>query len=251
MDDVDHVGLDERLPEAMRCGARATRRQALLLTTAGVTAARGIFLAAIQFAASGAMNEAEAKAGSLGGKLGGRHGKNRRGSKPHGNRDHNGPDKDDNDRKRKKKRGGGAPDDGGEEPRAEFEVTFANQRNRPVAVEVWEHQSAGRKWVNHLGMRRVAPAEEFVARTEAPRLAARIGRDRVVVVSVETATAQEVEATAFIATGRWGASGWDPVGTVLAEDNDLGGEESIAAGGVRLARDPFVIDRLRLRVELT
>jgi hypothetical protein len=244
MDRSDRSEGDRRVSvtAALAGGPTASRRRTLiLLAAAGVAAG---------LSASGAGGDATAKAGSYGGELGGRHGRNRRGSKPHGDRDKNDSDKDQRGKKGKNKRRGGGSDGGSDEPRAAFQITFANVRNRPVAIEVWESQSAGRRWANHLGIRRLAPAEELTIHAETSQLAARISRDRVVVVSVEAVTAQDVAATAFIATGRWGASGWDPVGVVLAEDDDLGREEGIAAGGVRLARNPFVSERLKLRIEL-
>lgn len=215
---------DSAAPTAPEDAALNRRRLLRAATGAFVLTASGLYLPA-------AVEDAEAREGAYGGRLGGRRGKNRRGRdrrRTHGDK------KDRRDRTPPRSSPQGS----------EFGVRIyvLNYRSVPITVQgwvapfndvsSWSQPDANWRWSTIGALPTGGDPRYKVFRTGQANLAVQIGTDRV--VYVEGSNTPDPRWTAVLA-GLWDATGWDTNPQTL-KLQDLKPSESLEVEGLRLQR---------------
>ncbi|MFN8593192.1 MAG: hypothetical protein U0031_17180 [Thermomicrobiales bacterium] len=212
-------------PAAPPDSSLSRRRLLRAATGAFVLSASGLYLPAT-------VEEADARSGALDGRLGGRHGRDRRGQdrrRTHG-------DKKDN-RKNDAPRGSGQ--DG-----TPFGVRIYVLNYRTTAIQVqgwvapfddirvWSQPDTSWTWSTVGALPNNGDPQYKVYRTDLANLAVQIGTDRV--IYVEGSNTPDPRWTAVLA-GLWDATGWDTNPQTL-KLQDLKPSESLEVEGFRLQR---------------
>jgi hypothetical protein len=215
----------------MRDGAEREISPALARRGFFRSAAGGLLVAAGGLWLPGQDEEAQARDGAFGGKLGGRRGKNRRG-------------KERRDRKPDRDRKPPAPprSPGAADPLM-IAVDFTNLRDTPVTLDVWE--AAFQDWDNWFQTNaswKQVPVPVKPATGQPPvktyignqvNMAVAIAPDRVLYIETDSPSAA---ANVAVLTGTWSASGRNPITGVLAVKMDMPIGFVLESNGVRVKR---------------
>ena len=219
----------------MNAGSGLSRRDIVRAAAGAFTlATSGLFLPED-------MVETEAREGAYSGRLGGRHGKNRRGRDTRKRRSHGA--KNDN-------RGPEPPRPPRGEPTLGVLMYLRNYRSVPVEVEAWEAAFDDQsQWSQpspawHRSTIAAKPATGLphskTFQTDQANVAVRIGTD--LVVDLEGGPPPDPRFVAIL-SGGWDATGWNPRGETLVVRGGMKPFDTIEAGGVRVKRNLNAMDR--------